>query len=873
MMKVKLSKLQIFLVVVALAALIFVIWVAASRPGSRTVEEKEYHAKEIKGSYQETKNDGDPVKVADDGEKVLYYDQTCGGVIYEDKKTGEKVYSVPVNSQEDPKATGGDTKKEIGSAILLTYYDIKTQKTVVFDSLTNAVALNQVYYAPLKDRSGVAVKMILGREDAARLIPEQISEGRFEKVLEEIEEASGASNAKKVKALYLHYTKDKATADQMQKFPALQKTNIYVLKSSVTKKNKEDLEKYFSECGYTYEQMEKDYEELEYVSEAEQFPCFKVYMECYLEDGALKVNLPAGDIEYDRNAFILTQVRVFPFMGAGKTGEDGYVFIPDGSGALVPFNNDGRITSVFTANRTYGPDATEPKVDRGSSFYEYRNPVFGIKAGNHALFGIVTDGDATTQICNQVGNIIHSYNTAYAMFTVSQSAQYESYTAEQAPWVQYDRKGYTKTISLSYWLLTGADADYVGMAKTYRNYILSGRKDKKEASSCFPIIIETLGTVGNNTRVLGIPGYRNVEVTSFDEASDMLNELTQMGVSGIKLRYLAWCNNGYYTDVPTKLEIEDKVGSKGDLKKLIKAADKVDAELFMDINVLTSYFAVKNGFDPAFIKSKDGIRDLFQRQAYYPFSNPTTGEFKSWLFCMNPKKVMSYFDRMTGKYDKLGLSSLSIGTMGTVLNSNYKRSDYTNRQESLRISEEIMNKASEKYNSIMIEGGNAYTLSDADYIVSLPMSGSGYMIETESVPFIQIALHGIVNYAGEPLNNSVDYEKDILKYIEYGCIPYFSVCDADGSILKKSFIVEKELFDVDYDKWKEQIVSTYKKMSNVLEPVRDAYIIDHKELSDGVYATAYDNGYTVYVNYNDESAAIMDNVIPAKDCIIVKGGR
>ncbi len=870
MKKVKLSKLKIFLAVAAIAVLVSVIVTAVSRPSSETVEIVPRTLKEIKGEYKEADATAEPVKVADDGASILYFEQSTGALILEDKTTGERVYGVPEKAAEDAKATGSDTKKELGSTLLLTYYDIKSQKTIVFDSLTNAVALAQVYYAPLKDGSGVSVKMVLGREDAARLIPEQISAERFEELLASVEEASGSSVAKKVKALYLNYTMDKATDEQKAKFPALAKTDIYVLKTSATKRNKEDLEKYFRECGYTYEQMDKDYEELDYISQAEQFPCFSVMMNYYLEDGALKVDIPAGDISYDRDSFILTQLRIMPFLGAGMVGEEGYVFIPDGSGALVPFNNDGKISAVYTANRTYGPDGAEAKIDRGSNYYEYRNPVFGIKTGDHAVFGMVTDGDATTMICNQVGNITHSYNTAYATFILSQNAQYESYTMEQAPWVQYDRKGYNGMISLSYYLLTGEKADYVGMAEIYRDHLLSMR-DKKETKkeTDLPIFIETLGTVGNNTRILGIPGYRNVEVTSYGEAAEMLKELVSLGLSNIKLRYLAWYNNGFYTSVPTGIDLERKAGSKRELKKLEKTANELGCELYMDMALLTA--ATVGGFDPGYIISEDGIRDLFQKQAYYPFYNPTLEKVIGWKYCMNPKKVLSYYETMTGDYDKYGVQNISLSDLGTVLNSNYKKSDYTNRQESLEIMKEVMRRAADGYDSILVEEGNAYTLPYVDHILGIPTTNSGYTVEEKSVPFIQIALHGIVDYAGEPLNLSASYREELLKNLEYGCVPYFRLCDADGSVLKKSFIVEENLYDVDYDKWKSEVAKVYAEMNGVLGKVSDSFITDHEDLGNGLFVTAYDNGYRIFVNYGELDAVAGGQVVPAKGYTVLKG--
>lgn len=870
----KKSKHRIVLAILAIAILVILAWILLSRPKSQTVEVASYTPGEISGEYKAANVDAADnklVKAAEDAKTILWFDQSTGGIVIEDVATGERVYSVPEGAWEDLKASD-DTKKQTGSALLLTYYNINSQKAVLFDSYTNAVKLNQISYAPLADGTGISVKMVLGREDSALLIPEQVSAARFEELLAQIESSIDKRAASKVKSLFLKYTYAKASDEQKAKYPALEKTDIYVLKSSANDKNKRDLEGYFQQIGYTYEQMELDYAELNYESKTESFPCFKVTMDYRLVDGAVKVNLPVGSIEYDRESFILANIDLFPFMGAGLTGEEGYMLLPDGSGTIIPFNNDGSESTVLVSGRTYGPDAAESISDRGSLQNEFRYPVFGIKSGEHALFGIVTEGDAISQICCQIGNITHSYNTAYPEFIVSQNSTYEVIAFEQAPWVQYDKNGYKGNISIEYHLLTGDEADYAGMASVYGDYIAKSRSNTEiEVKESLPMMVDTLGTVGNLTRVLGVPDYRNVEVTSYKEAADMLQELKDSGIDQVGLRYLAWCNGGYYSYPAVDIDMEKKAGSKSDLKALQAKADELGSELFMDINLMIAD-DVKS-FDPKFFISSDGIRTLFQKQAFYPYMRPSIQKMVNWYICINPKKLLSNYEDVNKDYEKLGIPNISVGTVGEILNSNYKRSDYTDRQESESIVKELMNRIDSQYENVMVDSGNAYTFTTADYILNLPISDSKFNVEQTSVPFIQMALHGSVVYAGSPLNYSEDLDTAVLKSIEYGCVPYFKVCDADSTTLKKSEINDEKLYNVSFDQWKERMTGAYEKINSALADVQDARMISHEQLQEDLVVTGYSNGIQIYVNYSDTDVSYAGVKVPAKDCtVIVKKG-
>lgn len=841
------------------------VCIITSRPGKETVAREKPEHLEAAGEFHPLDTGSGLVKAAENDELILWLDGATSGVVVETKSTGDRFYAVPENAMKDPKASN-NTKNLVSSVAVVTYYSISSQKTIEFDSYTNATAANRVSWTPLAGGQGARVRMVIGREEKVRLIPEQISEAGFEALMARVKEVDGDEAVRKIRALYLKYTYETANNEQREKYPALDHLDIYCLKTSANDYNREMLEQYFRNIGYTYAEIDEAYAELGYESKTEAFPCFKINIDYILEGGQLKVDLDASEIEYDKSLFILTNLRVLPFFGAGKTGDEGYVFLPDGSGALINFNNDGSKKNQLTTGRMYGADAAETNSDRGSQRLEFRYPVFGIKNGERALLGIITDGDAVSNINCQLGNLIHSYNTAYADFIICQGSQYETYTGQEA-WVQYDRKGYQGHISLKYYFLTGENANYSGMAMAYQDYLrreVFRQTPGQEQTT--PLVLETLATVGNHVRVFGIPKYQNVEVTSYEEAKRIVEELSAEGIGNINLRYQAWYNGGYYNYFSTKLKMEGKAGSKSELKDLNKLLQESGGRLFMNGELMLA--DTKKAFNFGYMISYDGIRNLFNKQAYYPFLVPTTQRVVNYYYCANPTKLLGYYDAFSKAYGKLGLENISLGSVGAVLNSNYRKSDYTNRQDAEEVGRELLDRAADQYQKVMVDSGNAYTFATADYILNLPDDSSNYIIKDESVPFIQMALHGFITYAGMPINLADDYEQAVLRCIEYGSVPYFLLCD--GYVLKNSYIADSKLYAAVYDSWKDKLAGAYKKIDGVLSGLQGAHMVKHEKLAEDLYKSVYDTGTVIYVNYANKEQMAEGITIPAKDCVSVQ---
>lgn len=92
-----------------------------------------------------------------------------------------------------------------------------------------------------------------------------------------------------------------------------------------------------------------------------------------------------------------------------------------------------------------------------------------------------------------------------------------------------------------------------------------------------------------------------------------------------------------------------------------------------------------------------------------------------------------------------------LNDVGSLLYSDYKNG--FNRQESAEmISEQLPSLTANM--KLMTDNGNFRVIKNVSFISHLPTSASQSRSAYVSVPFLQLVLHGIVGYSGEPLNFS-----------------------------------------------------------------------------------------------------------------------
>lgn len=120
-----------------------------------------------------------------------------------------------------------------------------------------------------------------------------------------------------------------------------------------------------------------------------------VTLEMTLREDFLEVRIPMEKLEETKKNK-LVGIELMPSFGFAKPTDEGYVLYPDGSGAIHRFKGITPKSINKASWEIYSPgDINIEKLEeeRESNIYATMLPVFGIKRGDSALFGIITEGD------------------------------------------------------------------------------------------------------------------------------------------------------------------------------------------------------------------------------------------------------------------------------------------------------------------------------------------------------------------------------------------------------------------------------------------------------------------------------------------------
>jgi len=249
----------------------------------------------------------------------------------------------------------------------------------------------------------------------------------------------------------------------------------------------------------------------------------------------------------------------------------------------------------------------------------------------------------------------------------------------------------------------------------------------------------------------------------------------------------------------------------------------------------------------------------------------------SWRgqFLFDPNRSYNlFFKKFMPKAVRHGVTAIGFEDMGIKLYNNYKDKKIVNRYDTAARWQKFGRDVQAKGMKAIYEGGNAFLLNTADYLYNIPYEDSGFFITDKTIPFYQLVVHGSVPYTTYPGNLSYDYSWIKLKWIEFGCYPYFELSHQPTDLLMN--IEDNEIFSSYYLAWMEDISTTYKEFED-MRHLFDSYMISHEILEVDIQnyelvKIGYSDGSIVYINYNpDVDKNAEGTFVPAKN-YVVKGG-
>ena len=244
-------------------------------------------------------------------------------------------------------------------------------------------------------------------------------------------------------------------------------------------------------------------------------------------------------------------------------------------------------------------------------------------------------------------------------------------------------------------------------------------------------------------------------------ADSIADKLTDEGVKNISIKLTGWCNGGVNQKILTRVHLINDLGSKKDLRELSQTAKDLGVDLYLD--GITQYAHRSNIFN-GFFSYRDAARLLTKERAeLYRFSHITYKAregFKSYYLLHTPL-ALKMANNLVDTAVKYG-TGVSFQDIGMDLSSDFYRKDYHSRENAKLLNEELLKTLDDRGAKLMINMGNDYAIPYADVVTSMDLKGSGYTVIDSEVPFYQIAVHGYINYTGDPINILHLYERKLI---------------------------------------------------------------------------------------------------------------
>lgn len=570
-----------------------------------------------------------------------------------------------------------------------------------------------------------------------------------------------------------------------------------------------------------------------------------------LEASGVSIEVPFEKIREENPDFKLGLLYVYPFFGATRVDSvPGYMLIPDGTGSLIRFTAATKAKDMYY-QRYYGPDfgmitslPWDPMVNRA---YRVSAPVFGMVHGykQNAYISIVEKGAPYGELQAHPSGIITNFNFLYSAFVYNES-YYQATNRSGAGVTTLQDKTNHFDVKIHYRFLTKDDGDYVGMARSYQQYLVEQGILKKIVSddNAMGMRLEFLG--GDKERVL--LWDRMIPMTTIRQMSDILKDL---GFHDLDVVYYGWQPLGASNMPPKTLKVDGSLGSVSQLRSVV---DDVHANggrfsLYLDPQAAIWY---ESGYSPR--------NDL---------AMSITNANLSWY---NRQKA-NYFlnwEALSSRYASLSAdvaanlnAGLALDGIGSILYSDFKPNHVLNRADTVQRYQELLGAANK---DLSFYQPNDYMYGFMQAYYDMPITTSGYIYTTDLVPFLQIVFAGYLPYYGPALNFSSNLREDLLRQVDFGVYPaFFLTQEVTAKMLNTR---STWIYTSSYTQWAKEIKQTYAWMNNLLGPVKGQAIAGREVLDDGVVATTYANGKQIVVNYTNSPYTLDGLVVNSQDAII-----
>ncbi len=569
-----------------------------------------------------------------------------------------------------------------------------------------------------------------------------------------------------------------------------------------------------------------------------------------LGEDYLEVRVETSDIVEESDAKITTSLTLMGNFGAASTEEEGYFVIPDGSGALIRYNN-GKTTAKSYTGYIYGSDVTAVPTTEPAVTQQVYFPMYGIVNSDSAMLVVCTQGDSNAKILASVSEQSNSsYNTCGFEFTLRDSDTYYMSGDTSTALTMFETGDIkTDTIAIRYYPLeVDDDPDYTDIANAYRDYLFEegGVTDNTVDDDPY-LSLSLYGGVKKERSILGVPIEMKTSLTSYAQAEDILSSLKDDGVDDISVQYYNWTGDGISGKIDTSAKPASCLGGKSDWNDLNDYAKQNGITIYPAVDNET--FASGNGYH-SFTSTAVRISGSYARVYDYNLAYGTQSTENDALSLLSPSLFGEVYTKLADNYTDKGIEGVSIGSMTSALYGDYGKKDMS-RDDTQAALEESYATLTDSGLVMLADTANAYALPYVSEITNVPLTSSQFDIFDEDIPFYQMVLHGVIPYASTAVNAAATPNTAILQAVASGSSLHYDMIGEESSTLKDTRL--ESLYYASADTWLDAAAGAYQFSADVLTGVGDAYIVDYVVDGD-VIETTYDDGTVITVDLDAETA-------------------
>ena len=788
--------------------------------------------------------------VAESTDVIMYYDAKTGMISLKYKDSGRIINTKVVDGTSGNKSYKNYQKSDF---IIYYYKEPKSSSTSTIDNFSMSIDLGQVEYEKIEQ--GIKLVYTL-KEDKLSLdvVPKYIEQEKMETMI-----------------------LDNLTKNQKEK--VLENYRLYngsyvrTRDSGVTQSAIKELQSLFYDvCGYTEADLEADNAAGGYVSEWSNLEVH-ISIEYVLDGKDLLVRIPVDEYYCNNDESILNSFSVLPYFLSATTEEEGYMVLPDGSGAVIEFNN-GMTSAADYVSRVFGKDTLINASKYDSTEYYANMPIIGMVYDDYAYLAIVENGAALAEINTQVSGKNDDYNKAYFKFYIQEMENVATMENSSVSVNKYTGDVFKEDIVIRYQMLEAEEASYTGIAKNYQEYLISkGVLSKAEVQDNASLFLDVLGATKESKNFLGIPYQGIASLTTFADTKSMMEYFAAANVKNMDIQLTGWANKGENHTNVTKIKVESAMGSKKQLKALADYAQSNGYSFYPALNLQTVYAANSMASKRSTSSFAGKYAAKFLSMEYAQIGTSQLGldslrinDFSGYL--VSPNKLVSYVEKAVAQMNKLSVQGIAVLDIGSLLVADYSTKEPVNRENAARIENEAIGTIAGSY-KVLLNNPYSYAWQYADAISDLPSRSNEFNVFSYDVPLLQLVLDGCISYSTTPLNNNTQKSNQemLLKCIETRMNPKFVLMQAEMTDLTytENYF---DLLSVNFDDWKDRIIEIYNEYNAFYQMVKDAEIENHETVYKNVVKVTYTNGVTVYVNYAKRPYMVDGNIIAASSYLI-----